>query len=354
MHAHHSKDRPPQRSWPASWLRALGAAVLLFSIVEPAFGATRIRLATLAPDGSVYHKSLLGLRDEWRRISRNAVNLTVFSGGKLGGEADVVQQMGLGSVQAAMITTIGLAAIEPAVEGLQSIPMGFRSFAEVDYVGERLQPMLEQRLEAKGYVVLGWSDAGWIHFFSKQPVTVPDDLKRLKMFAWAGNPGTVAVYRSRGFTAVPLETADIVPGLETGLIEVVPCPPVFALKSQIDRRAPYMLEVNWAPLVGALVIRKATWEALPASLRAPMLKAAQAAASDIKQAGRRESQESVQAMIARGLQVNRPTPETIELWRREAQEAYPLIRGRVVQAEVFDRALELLEEYRAANPGPNP
>jgi TRAP-type transport system periplasmic protein len=354
MHPSQSHTGSGHRAWTLSWLAPLCAVALLLSTAEPAFGATRIRLATLAPEGSVYHKSLLVLRDEWRRISQNKVNLTVFSGGKLGGEADVVQQMGLGSVQAAMITTVGLAAIEPAVEGLQSIPMGFRDFDEVDYVGKRLQPMLEERLAAKGYIVLGWSDAGWIHFFSKQPVTVPDDLKRLKMFAWAGNTETVAVYRSRGFTAVPLETADIVPGLETGLIEVVPCPPVFALKSQIDRRAPYMIEINWAPMVGALVIRKATWDALPASLRGPMLKAAQSVASDIKQAGRSESEESVKAMIARGLQVTRPTPEVIALWRREAEAAYPLIRGRVVHGEVFDRALQLLEEFRAAKPIANP
>ena len=352
----HAIQRPVlfvRLAWPASWLAAFGAAALLFSTAEPVLGATRIRLATLAPEGSVYHKSLLTLRDEWRRISNNQVNLLIFSGGKLGGEADVVRQMGLGSVQAAMITTVGLAAIEPAVDGLQNIPMGFRDYAEVDYVAERLQPMLERQFEAKGFVVLGWSDAGWVRFFSKQPVTVPDDLKRLKMFSWAGSPETVAVYRSAGFTAVALETADIVPGLETGLIEAVPCPPVFALKSQIDRRAPYMLELNWAPLVGALVIRKATWDALPAAWRGPMLQAARAVADDIKQAGRRESEESVTAMSARGLRVIRPSPEVIDVWRQEAEAVYPRIRGRVVQAEVFDRSLELLKEYRAANPGPN-
>jgi TRAP-type C4-dicarboxylate transport system substrate-binding protein len=307
-------------------------------------------LATLAPTGSVYHKHLLALRDEWRQLSSGQVNLTVYADGKLGGEAKVIRLMGLKSVQAAMVTAVGLSEIEPAVDGLQNIPMGFRDYAEVDFVGTKLQPMLEERLASKGFKVLGWSDAGWVRFFTTEPVVTPNDLKKLKLFSWAGSPETVSVYRSAGFTAVALETADIVPGLETGLIEAVACPPIFALKSQIDRRAPYMLQINWAPLVGAIIIRKETWERLSPAIRGPMLKASQAAAAKIKAAGRAESLEAAEAMANRGLSITTLTPEQIEAWRSLAETVYPQIREKVMVPEVFDRTMEILQQYRVTHP----
>jgi TRAP-type transport system periplasmic protein len=329
------------------WVGLCAVAFGVGALVAASAATTRVRLATLVPTGSVYHKSLLVLREEWRRVSNGGVDLVVYADGKLGGEAQVVRLMGLNSVQAAMVTTVGLSEIEPAVAGLQSIPMGFRSLEEVDYVGEKLQPMLEERLHRRGYVVLGWSDAGWVRFFSRRPVSRPDDLKRTKLFSWAGSPQQVEIYRSSGFTAVALETADIIPGLETGLIDVVPAPPVYALASQVDRRASHMLELDWAPLVGAVIMRKATWDALPVAWQEPMRKAAERMVADIKANGRRESDEAVKAMIGRGLKVTRPTPELVAEWRAAAEAAYPRIRGSLVPAEIFDETLRLLEEYRA-------
>jgi len=330
---------------------AAGLAVILcLAGLITTEAATRIRLATLAPSGSVYHKSLLALREEWRSLSKGQVDLLVYADGKLGGEAEVVRLMGLDSIQAAMLTVVGLSELDEGVEGLQSIPLGFRDFAEVDHVGEKLQPLLEQRLAAKGTIVLGWSDAGWIRFFTKKPVRHPDDLKPLKLFSWAGNPEVVSIYRSVGFTAVALETADIVPGLETGLIEAVPCPPVFALKTQIDRRAPHMLEINWAPLVGAIVISQKAWSSLPANLHQPLLQAARNTTEEIRVAGRKESEESVKAMTQRGLQVTRLNAELVREWRALAEQTYPQIRGKVVPPDVFDKTIQILEEYRNSNP----
>lgn len=328
------------------------ATLLLGTAAAPlleAAGRVRIKLATLAPTGSAYHKSLMRLRDQWRQLSGGRVDLVVYADGKLGGEADTVGLMSLNAIQASLLTAVGLAEIEPGTEGLQSIPMGFRSLEEVDYVGHKLQPLLEKRLEAKGFVVLFWSDAGWVRFFTRKPVRTPEDLRRLKLFTWAGSPETVRIYKSAGFHVVPLETADIPPALETGMIDAVPCPPVFALASQIDRRAPYMLEINWGPLVGALVLRKATWESIPADLRAKLAEAAGKTGLEIKRLGREESREAVLAMQRRGLQIIKPTPEEEAQWRAAAEKAYPEIRGTIVPTDIFDAALAALREYRAAH-----
>ena len=132
-----------------------------------------VTLGTLAPDGTSYHRMLLEMREKWRKAPGGGVNLRIYAGGKMGGEAKMVSQMRLGALDSAMLTATGLAEIEPAVTGLQSIPMMFRSFEEVDYIGAKLQPMLAKRMEKAGFVVLFWGDVGWLRFFSKQPVRTP-------------------------------------------------------------------------------------------------------------------------------------------------------------------------------------
>jgi len=331
--------------------RLLAAALVCWCAVltvvsAPAADKLKIKLATLAPTGSTYHKSLLGLADSWKKITGGGVDLVIYGDGKLGGEADTVGLMGVNSIQAAMLTGVGLTEIEKAVDGLQSIPMGFHDLEEVDYIGEKLHPMLEQRLAKKGFVVLFWTDTGWLRFFSKKPVTRPDDLRKLKLFTWAGSADTVEIYKSAGFDPVPLETADILPGLQTGLINATPAPPVFALATQIYVAAPHMLEINWAPLVGACVIRKETWEKLPAGARDEMLKAAVKVGSEIKANARKESDDAVKAMEKRGLKVTHATPAITAEWRTTAEGVYPKIRGNIVPAEVFDEALRLIKEYR--------
>jgi TRAP-type C4-dicarboxylate transport system substrate-binding protein len=335
------------RGGASGFLLCLLLALLTGLPLSTAAQTTRIKLATLVPTGSAYHKSLMKLRDDWRKLSNNRVDLVIYADGKLGGEADTVGLMSVNSLQAAMLTVVGLANLEKGVEGLQSIPMGFPSLEAVDYVGSKLQPMLEERLLKKGYVVLAWSDAGWVRFFSRQPLVQPDDLKRMKLFAWSGNPDLLDIYKSAGFRPVPLETADIVPGLQTGLIDALTTPPVFALATQIDQRAPHMLNLNWGALVGALVVRKETWEKLPADLRPKLLEAARSAGQEIRDNGRKESDEAVKAMEKRGLKVTPVTPELEAQWRAAAEAAYPQIRGRIVPADIFDRAMELIKEFQA-------
>ena len=329
----------------------LGGALGSLDRVFGAGGPVKVRLGTLAPRGSSYYKHLQAMGEKWRQAPGGGVLLTMYPDGTMGTEADMVRRMRLGQLQAGMLTAAGLADIEPAVSGLQYMPMMFRSLEEVDYIVEKLQPMLEKRLEEKGFVVLFWGDTGWVRFFSKQPVIRPDDLKKTKLFVRAGSAAELDSYRSVGINPVPLETVDILPNLQTGLINAVPLPPSIALAGQVDGAAPHMLVLDWAPLVGAAVITKKSWDAIPLEGREALRKAATETGKLMKADGRRESVESVEAMRKRGLRVHAVTPEVEAEWRREAEAAYPKIRGVIVPEDMFDEVVKQLKAYRAARAG---
>ncbi len=335
----------------AGWaMLAAGILLLPGANVQRAEGAapTRVSLGTLAPRGSIYHQSLQSMAEKWRQAPGGGVRLVIYPDGTQGGEADMVRLMRVGTLQAGLLTTIGLSELEPGVAGLQSFPLAFRDFDEFDYVNQRLRPMMEQRLADKGFVMLFWADAGWVRYFFKEPISTPEEMKQRKLFAWSGSVDQVNIMKQLGYNPVPLETVDILTSLQTGLINAVSVPPLYAARSQFHTYAPHMIDLKWAVLVGGLVIKKDVWERIPADTRKVLAEAAEAAGREIQANGRKEGDEAVAAMEKRGLKIHRVTPEMEARWIAAAEENYPKIRGTIVPADIYDEVKRLLQEYRSA------
>ena len=208
-----------------------------------------IKLVTLAPLGTSPHVSLLKMGEKWQKASGGKVKLTVIGSYRAGGEAAIVDKMAVGGIDAALMTVVGLSAVSPAVDALSSIPMVYDSLEELDYVVSKLGPELASRLEQKGYVVLFWSDIGWVRRFSVQPLFHPDDLKNMKVFLWSGNTGQMEIMKEMGLNPVALEPSDILPALSTGMINEVACAPFSANAGQYASVAKHMLAINWGALV---------------------------------------------------------------------------------------------------------
>lgn len=306
-----------------------------------------VRLGTLVPKGTSFHMTLQEMGDQWQKASGGNVKLTIYTDGTMGGEADMVRRMRVGQLQGALLSAPGLATIEESVRALQLMPMMFASLEEFDYVRTKLEADLEKKFLDKGFVVLYWGDAGWVHFFSKFPAPHPDDFKKGKMFVWAGDKDSIGIMKEIGINAIPLEQTDILTGLQTGLIDCVPTVPFYALAGQFDKQAPYMTAVNWVPLVGATVITKKAWDEIPPNVQAQMKKAGLEAGAKIKKLSREEAQESIAAMEKRGLKVTHLTPELQAEWNKFAENVYPKIRGKIVPADMFDHVQKLVKEYRA-------
>lgn len=327
----------------------LGASLALTAFDRGARAAapSKLRLGTLVPKGSSYYRHLQAMGEAWRKSSNGAITLTIYPDGVMGGEAEMVRRIRQGQLQAGLLTSVGLSLIEPGVSGLQNLPMMFRDLDDVAYVTGKMAPMLEKRLEDKGFKVLFWADAGWVRFFSRSQVQTPDDLKKLKVFVWAGDPVQVGLMRDLGFKPVALETNDILPGMKTGLIDAVPMPPFVALAAQMDTAAPHMLVLNYGPLVGAAVVSKSVWDTVPEATRAELMKAATIAGNEIQIASRKEADEAITAMEKRGLKVHKPSASDEAAWRAVMEKAYPDIRGKLVPEDIFDEVKKLLDTRHA-------
>jgi len=323
---------------------------VLFVTGVNAQGPVRVKIGMVAPKGSIYHRVVQEIGEDWREEQAGKLKFTVYTDSRQGSEADMVRRMRVGQLNGAMLTVVGLSEIDDSVAALQKMPMMFRSWAELDYVRERIRPILEQRLADKGFIVLFWGEGGWVQFFAKRPMAMPGEYREAKIFAWSGDTDMVALMKSLKYTPVVLELSDILPGLQTDLIDVVPAAPMFALTGQFDRSAPFMLRVNWVPIVGATIITKTTWDSMTASVQAQVKASSREAENAVRLHRDTLDDKSIRAMQKRGLTVRELTPEIAAAWQHLAENSYDWIRGKSVPADLFDRVVELLAEFRASEP----
>ena len=89
---------------------ALAAAVIPLS----AGGAENVRLSTLVPAGTSWHKALLEMGSAWNRDTGGRVTLTVFPGGQQGDEATAIKKMRTDVLQASFLSSVGLTDLDEA------------------------------------------------------------------------------------------------------------------------------------------------------------------------------------------------------------------------------------------------
>lgn len=337
----------------SSFARALPRRLLLLTaaialgIASPrAEEPVLVKMGTLAPEGSSWHQILKQMGEKWSKAPGGGVTLRIYPGGVLGDEPDLVRKMRINQIQAAALSAVGLTDIDPSVSALQ-IPMMFRSWEELDAVRDKLRPELERRLAEKGFVVLNWGDAGWVMFFAKEPFATPSDIKKMKLFVWAGDNKSIDLWKSAGYQPVPLASTDILPGLQTGLINAFDTTPLLALSSQWFGLAKHMLDLKWAPLVGATVVTRRTWDRVPPASREAIQQAAAEAGERLKGEIRAANDKAIEAMKEHGLVVHPATPEIEAAWRTEAEAFYPKVRGTIFPADMFDEVKRLRDAYRA-------
>src|SRR5205085_11633258 len=115
----------------------------------------------------------------------------------------------------------------------------------------------------------------------------------MKIFVTASNSAKeMQIMQGLGYKPVALDWADALIQLQTGGVDAVPAPPILALSGQYYTVVKHMTEVNWAPLVGATVVTKRTWDGIPPAARDPLMKAATEAGRRIQETSRRESDEA--------------------------------------------------------------
>ncbi len=326
-----------------AWPLVVSLAGALLS-AAPARATVLIKLGTVAPQGSPYDVLLQEMGRRWTEASGGLVKVRIYPGGVAGNEGDMVRKIGVGQLQAASLTTVGMHDITPEPQTLDA-PMLFQSEAELDYVLAKIRPRLERALEAKGFVAVNWANVGVIRFFSNFPLKKPSDAAKAKIWSWQGDPSAADAWIKIGFQPVVLSSTDIIPSLSTGMINTVSMPALYAFASRLFDRANHMLNLDWGMLTGATVVKKDAWDRIPPDVQQKLLAIAAESGKKLSDEVRKMNDDAEKQMKAQGLVIDQP--EDVAGWKAAARRSWSVVRGKVVPADLFDEVKRLVEEYRA-------
>jgi len=328
------------------WIIAI--ALVVFGVSFDLHAQVVIKLGTQAPEGSPWHNLLREMGEKWEQMSAGRVKLKIYPGGVAGNDSDMIRKLRVNQLHAALLTGVGIRDIVSHVQALQ-VPMLLKNDQELDAVLSAVSSDLDKYVGAKGFVSLGWGDAGWVTFFTQKPVHTPDEMKDVKLFAWVGDEASVEAWKIAGFSPVVVSSTDITTSLQTGMLQAVDTTPLIGLSFQWFRYAKYVVDVKWAPMVGGVLMTQKAFDQIPADLKEPLLKEAKRICERLKTESRKLEASALQNLKKEGVEVITLTSEQKATWVKAAEKVYPFIREKVVPADFFDRIVKIRDEFRAKN-----
>lgn len=285
-----------------------------------ALAGTVLKTAVVMPEGSTWTQILHEMTAEIATKTAGEVSFQVYAGGISGDEPDVIRKMRVGRIQAAGFSGIGMGVLVPEVRVLESVLL-FRDHDEVDRVRSALFEDIAHRFEAKGYVLLGFFEAGFTYIYSSKPMERVADLKQTKMWIWKGDEIAARYVSALGMEAIPLHMTDVNTGLETGLIDGFYAPPLAAIALQWYARVGHVLDYPLVNSCGGFLITKRAFSRLSAQHQRLLREVVQRYCAKLVRTTRVENAQAKAIMAGAGLTFTPPNDAVKSYLHAAAQTA---------------------------------
>lgn len=333
-------------------LRTLCLILLTVSLAFSSASIARtyvLKFATLMPTGTAWSKIL----DDWVKEvefkSNGRIKFRMYSGGVMGDEPDVLRKIRKGQLHGGLFTGYGIGRIYSPARVLE-MPFLFKTVEESDYVRDQIMPELEIGFRENGFELLGWPEVGFIHFFSTKPMTSIDDIKKLQIWLWQGDPLGEAFFKAADINPIPLSIMDVYTQLSAkhGSINTVYTSTFGAIALQWYSKLKYATHIPLTNAIGGIVISNRFYNKLPADLQQLLKTTGSAMSIEIRANAREENRKSINILEKNGIEfmldwdeVNMDEIRTI----RDNAAAY-LEKTGYIPASTFDRTEKILSEYR--------
>ena len=304
------------------------------------------KIASLAPDGSSWMQEARKGAAEIKERTDGRVSFRFYPGGTMGGDQMVLRKMRVGQLHGGVLLAGSLSGIDTNFE-IYNLPLLFRSYAEVDYLRERMDRSLMDGLAGGGYVAFGFVETGFTYLMSTKPTRSFADLKGRKAWMPENDPIAKAIMDAVGLSPVPLPISDVLTGLQTGLVDTVAAPPIGAVALQWFTKAKYVTDLPVTYVCGAIVISGKAFNRLIPSDREIVLEVLGNVTETLDKRTRTDNQQAREALVKQGVTFVDPTDEARAQWRTVAAEA----TGDLIAAKRYDPQLvaeikEILKTYR--------
>jgi len=305
--------------------------VLIFCIADHAHAGKPkylFKVASLAPDGSVWAKRFRDFTREVEEKSNGEIGFKIYAGGVMGDDRAMYRKMRVGQLNGGGFTMTGISEVVPDFRVL-GIPFLFNSYDEVDRIKEKLLPRFEKEFDRQGLVLMALSEVGFIYTMSSFPITTLAELKQSKPWAPEGDPVSKVLLETVGVTPIPLTIPDVLTSLQTGLINTAFNSFYGSIVMQWFTKISYITDIPFVYAYGAFILDKKTFSRLPPHYAEMMKSAAQSHFAKLLVDTRKSNEEALQVLLENNIILVKPTPIT----RAELQNNY---RDQTVQKLIDD------------------
>ncbi|MDJ0862245.1 MAG: TRAP transporter substrate-binding protein DctP [Gammaproteobacteria bacterium] len=300
---------------------SLVSLVLLALLVSaPAVQARTLKIATLAPAGTSWMKEMREGAKEVSERTDGRVKFKFYPGGVMGNDRSMLRKMRVGQLHGAALTTSGLAEVYRD-SWIYTLPLLFRNYQEVDYVRERVDPLIGKGLEQHGLVTLGIGEGGFAYMMCDEPLYTVDDLKGKKVWIPEGDVIAEVVFEIAGVTPVPLPLADVYTGLQTGLVNTLGSPPMATIAFQWHTKVTHLTDVPLSYVVGLLVLDDKAFRRLKPEDQAVVREVMGRTMKRLDEINRADNDNARRALAGQGVEFVRPMGEELSRWRAIADQA---------------------------------
>lgn len=304
-----------------------------------------IKFATVAPEGSTWTNVLRDIDKELGEKSNGRLMLKIYAGGVQGDEKDVVRKMRIGQTHSAGFTGVGLGEILPEVR-VFDLPFFFKKYEEIDFVRNKFRDIFAKKFEEKGYIFLGWTEVGFVHFYSNINIKSLNDLRSAKMWMWEGDPLAKALFSSINLSPIPLAITDVMTSLQTGLIDSIYVSPLGVIALQWFQKVKYMLDIPMADATGAILITKKQYDTLSSDLQELLKSTFDVHTSRLLEIIRRDNEDSLKVLKEAGVVLVSMDDKGVKEIEDAGEKVRNMLVGQLYSAELLQDIAAEIENFR--------
>lgn len=327
--------------------RFLLALFLLASATAALAQTQTLRLATLAPDGSPWMRELRAAAEQVKAQTAGRVEIRYFPGGVMGNDQAVIRRIRQGGqLQGGVLTSSELSIVYPDAPAY-TLPFLFSSWAEVDRVRPKVDPLLAQGFAQRGFHMLGASGVGFAYLMSTKPMAGVEDVKRAKLWVPQNDAIAEMTFREGGASPIPLPIGDVFTSLQTGMVDMVANTPAGAVALQWHGKLRSIYDLPLVYVVGFIVVDQRAWARIAPADQAIVDRIFKAAAERVDQSIRRDDAAALEAMKKQGLVVVTPTPADLAYFRDIGRRVTAQLEA---QNSVSPQIIAAIRAAKAASP----
>lgn len=248
-------------------LRTSIAALALGAMALPAL-AQEMRIGMITPPGHPWTQAANTMAEDLAGATDGRITLTVFPGGQLGNEAQMLQQLQTGALDMGFLTLAEISNRVPDF-GAFYAPFLADDMAHAARIirSDEARGMLEVLPEEVGVVGIGFGSAGMRHIVSRPAIRTAADLNGLRIRITPFEP-IRDFFNALGAVATPLPLPAVYEALANGQVDAIDMDAELIWAMRFFEQAPHVLESNHMmfPMVG--VVSGRVWAGLSAEDRA--------------------------------------------------------------------------------------